>query len=63
MRSQQSLVDYLTKAFDKVDVLITSGGVSMGEKVCCTCVILCYLCVSLAWLDHSLLCASLCIPS
>ena len=32
--SQTSLVDCLTKAFDKVDILITSGGVSMGEKVC-----------------------------
>lgn len=33
--SRESLVKCLEKAFDGVDVLITSGGVSMGEKVCC----------------------------
>ena len=31
--SRDSLVGVLEKALEQVDVLITSGGVSMGEKV------------------------------
>ena len=32
--SRESLVECLEKALDRLDVLVTSGGVSMGEKVC-----------------------------
>ena len=32
--SRESLVSCLGKGLDEADVLITSGGVSMGEKVC-----------------------------
>lgn len=31
--SRDSLVSLLTKGLDEADVLVTSGGVSMGEKV------------------------------
>lgn len=34
MCSRDSLKDKLTAALDEADVLITSGGVSMGEMVC-----------------------------
>ena len=40
--SRQSLVSCLGRGLDEVDVLITSGGVSMGEKVyVCVCVCAC----------------------
>ena len=32
--SCESLAECLEKALDRLDVLVTSGGVSMGEKVC-----------------------------
>ena len=32
--SPQSLLNQVKDALDKVDVIVTSGGVSMGEKVC-----------------------------
>ena len=31
--SAKSLLQQITAALDKVDVIVTSGGVSMGEKV------------------------------
>ncbi len=33
LNSQESLITFLKKGFDEADVLVTSGGVSMGEKV------------------------------
>ena len=42
--SRESLVECLEKALDRLDVLVTSGGVSMGEKVCVcqhTCICVC----------------------
>lgn len=31
---RESLVEILTRGLDEADVVISSGGVSMGEKVC-----------------------------